>query len=563
MVEAAGNIYDVPFTYRKYFSPEQVSEMINAFKGYDTDSSGSIDAGELKSAITSMGHSDVSDEQVASMLKRVDKNADGTVDWIEFLDMMQTIKSSGQNFGQALMSKAGAAQQVQTASGGHHTYLDEEVSMIARTINRVCKDDPLLQERLPIDPTNSDLFHSCSDGMVLIHLINHIEKDAIDMRTVNTGSVLNIYKVRENLDQAFSVAKTMIKVIGVDAQTFLDKTPYLMLGILWQLVRILSMKTITLAECPEIYRLLQDGEELSDLQKLKSEDILIRWLNFHLRAAGQEPVSNLGSNLADSKKLVYVLNQLDPANCSLDALEEADDLERAAKMIASSKAMGVEDCLGPADMVKGNSKVNSVFVAAIFNTKHGLQELTQDEVEAAGLIDDDIEGAREERAIRMWINSMQIENCFIDNLFEEIRDGLVILRVCHRIDNASVDWSKPNIKPKNLFDYSHNANLAEEAMRFLGVKMTAIGAQDIVDVHKKNILAMVWQLMRVHYLKIIGSKTEKDLITWINEVVQPDTPIANFGDAQLSDGRALIKLTGSVEPRIINWDLVTAGETDE
>ena len=479
MVEASSpaNPYSVPFTYRKFYSPEQISELTNAFKGFDTDSSGAIDAAELKNAIQSMGHSEVTDEQIQAMLQRVDKNMDGTVDWIEFLDMMQSIKASGQNFGQAMMNKAGAAgQQVQTASGGHHTYLDEEVSMIARTINRTCKEDPLLQERLPIDPTNSDLFHTCSDGMVLIHLINHIEKDAIDMRTVNTGSSLNIYKVRENLDQAFAVAKTMIKVIGVDAQTFLDKTPYLMLGILWQLVRILSMKTITLAECPEIYRLLNDGEELSDLQKLKAEDILIRWLNFHLRAAGQEPVSNLGSDLADSRKLVYVLNQLDPANCTLDALEEGDDLQRAEKMIASSKAMGVEDCIGAADLVKGNSKVNSVFVAAIFNTKTGLQELTQEEFEAAGLIDDDIEGARDERAIRLWINSMQIENCFVENLFEEIRDGLIILRVCHRIDNDSVDWSKPKMAPKNLFDYSHNANLAEESMRSLGVKCVGVGA---------------------------------------------------------------------------------------
>ena len=435
--------------------------------------------------------------------------------------------------------------------------------MIARTINRTCKDDPLLAERLPIDPTNSDLFHTCSDGMVMIHLINHIEKDAIDMRTVNTGSSLNIYKVRENLDQAFSVAKTMIKVIGVDAQTFLDKTPYLMLGILWQLVRILSMKTITLAECPEIYRLLNDGEELSDLQKLKAEDILIRWLNFHLRAAGQEPVSNLGNDLKDSRKLIYVLNQLDPANCTLDALEEGDDLQRAEKMIASSKAMGVEDCIGAADLVKGNSKVNSVFVAAIFNTKTGLQELTQEEFEAAGLIDDDIEGARDERAIRLWINSMQIENCFIENLFEEIRDGLVILRVCHRIDNDSVDWSKPKMAPKNLFDFSHNANLAEESMRSLGVKCVGVGAQDIVDVQKKNILAMVWQLMRVHYLKIIGSKTDQDLIAWMNQVLQPEQPLKGFNDPQLADGRMLIKLTGSVEPRIINWDLVTPGQTDE
>ena len=72
--------------------------------------------------------------------------------------------------------------------------------MIARTISRVCKDDELLQERLPINPDNDDLFHSCSDGMVLVHLLNHIEPDCIDMRTVNKGSNINIYKVRENLD---------------------------------------------------------------------------------------------------------------------------------------------------------------------------------------------------------------------------------------------------------------------------------------------------------------------------------------------------------------------------
>jgi hypothetical protein len=44
-----------------------------------------------------------------------------------------------------------------------------------------------------------------------------------------------------------------------------------MLGVLWQLVRLLSMNAISLGDCPEIYRLLSDGEELADLQKLKSE----------------------------------------------------------------------------------------------------------------------------------------------------------------------------------------------------------------------------------------------------------------------------------------------------
>ena len=147
------------------------------------------------------------------------------------------------------------------------------------------EEDELLQERLPINPENEDLFHACSDGMVLIHILNHIDKDNIDMRTVNKGSNLNIYKVRENLDQAFAVSRGIIKIVGVDTQSFLDKTSYLMLGVLWQLVRIMSMKDIDLGDCPQIYRLLQDGEELADLAKLKPEDILIRWMNFHLKAA--------------------------------------------------------------------------------------------------------------------------------------------------------------------------------------------------------------------------------------------------------------------------------------
>jgi hypothetical protein len=95
-------------------------------------------------------------------------------------------------------------------------------------------------------------------------------------------------------------------------------------------------------------------------------------MNFHLQKAGQEPITNLGKDLKDSRKLVYVLNQLDAANCSLDALEEADDTERANKMMTSSRAMGVEDCIGAEDLCKGNAKVNSVLVAAIFNCKHGL-----------------------------------------------------------------------------------------------------------------------------------------------------------------------------------------------
>jgi len=92
----------VPFTYRKFFNTEQVSEMITAFKGYDTDSSGTIDAREFKNALHGMGHTDYSDEKCTELLTKLDKNNDGVIEWIEFLDMMQLVKKSGQTtFGAA------------------------------------------------------------------------------------------------------------------------------------------------------------------------------------------------------------------------------------------------------------------------------------------------------------------------------------------------------------------------------------------------------------------------------------------------------------------------------
>jgi len=43
------------------------------------------------------------------------------------------------------------------------------------------------------------------------------------------------------------------------------------------------LKSIDLKHCPEIMRLAEDGEELTDLVKLPPEIILIRWINYHLK----------------------------------------------------------------------------------------------------------------------------------------------------------------------------------------------------------------------------------------------------------------------------------------
>lgn len=156
----------------------------------------------------------------------------------------------------------------------------------------------------------------------------------------------------------------------------------------------------------------------------------------------------MGKDLKDSKPILYVLNQLDANACPLEpGLSTEDDVDRAEICINNSFALGCGDVVGKRDIPKGNPKVNVVFIAEIFNTKHGLDDV---EIDLAGLLDDG-EGTKEERAFRLWINSLGIDGVFIDNLYEDLRDGIVLCKVCHRIKDGSVDWSRVDMKPNNLF----------------------------------------------------------------------------------------------------------------
>ena len=111
-------------------------------------------------------------------------------------------------------------------------------------------------------------------------------------------------------------------------------------------------------------RLAEEGEDLAALNKLGPEKILIRWINFHLKKAGQDRrVENLGKDLQDSFALFHVLNQLDSSKCPLDGINDEDQEQRAEKMITNSQALGVPNLITAKDICKANVKVNTIFVA--------------------------------------------------------------------------------------------------------------------------------------------------------------------------------------------------------
>lgn len=61
--------------------------MQHAFKLYDTDKNGTMDASEFKQVLKDLGKRDVTDEQVKSLMEEVDRNKDNTICWNEFLEV--------------------------------------------------------------------------------------------------------------------------------------------------------------------------------------------------------------------------------------------------------------------------------------------------------------------------------------------------------------------------------------------------------------------------------------------------------------------------------------------
>ncbi|ETN97679.1 fimbrin-like 71 K protein, partial [Reticulomyxa filosa] len=149
--------------------------------------------------------------------------------------------------------------------------------------------------------------------------------------------------------------------------------------------------------------------------------------------------------------------------CNTDALSWSDVYKRAQKVLDNASAIGAKVFIKAKDIVDGNEKLNLAFTAQLFNTAPGLEPLKKEEQkELTGIIDDDHDptGSREERAFRMWINTLGIADLYINNLFEDCRDGLTLLKVIDKIEPGTVNWKKVEMKPNNKFKKLSNCNTA-------------------------------------------------------------------------------------------------------
>jgi len=150
-----------------------------------------------------------------------------------------------------------------------------------------------------------------------------------------------------------------------------------------------------------------------------------------------------------------------------------------------------------------------------------------------------------------------IEDLYVNNLYEDVKDGTVLLRVFEKIQPGCVDWKKVDKTPNNKFKKIVNCNECVDAAKKCGFTIVGIGGTDVHDGNKKLILAVVWQMMKHHTLKVLGNKSEDDLIKWANDMIGKDNvKIGSFKDKSLKNSLFFIHMMAAIEPRAVNWDLI-------
>ncbi|XP_076904900.1 fimbrin-5-like [Bidens hawaiensis] len=431
-------------------------------------------------------------------------------------------------------------------------------------------------DRTRVSEVNHLMLDLAKDGVLLCKLINIAVPGTIDERAINTKKVLNPWERNENHTLCLNSAKAIgCTVVNIGTQDLAEGRPHLLLGLISQIVKIQLLSYVDLKKTPELVSMVEDSKEAEELMGLAPEKVLLKWMNFQLKKAGyKKEVTNFSTDLKDGEAYAHLLNVLAPEHGTTKTLETKDPTERAKLIIEQAEKLDCKRYVTSKDIVEGSTNLNLAFVAQIFQHRNGLTIDKTKTSSLAEMMTDDETTSREERCFRMWINSVGVET-HVNNVWEDVRNGWVLLEVLDKLAPGSVMWRQATKPPiKMPFRKVENCNQVVRIGKQLNFSLVNVAGADIVSGNKKLIIAFLWQLMRFSMLQLLKNLrthgqgkeiTDADILRWANNKVKQSgkRQMESFKDKRLSDGIFFLELLSAVEKRVVNWGLVAKGESEE
>nr|XP_055034180.1 plastin-3 isoform X2 [Misgurnus anguillicaudatus] len=571
-------------------SKDELEELREAFQKVDLNGNGFISDYELhdlfKEANLPLPGYKVR-EIIQKLMEEGDKDKDNRISFDEFVSIFQELKSSdiAKSFRKAINRKEGilaiGGTSELSSAGTQHSFSEEERFAFVNWINTALEQDPDCKHVLPMDPNTNSLFKAMGDGVVLCKMINLSVPDTIDERTINKKK-LTPFTIQENLNLALNSASAIgCHVVNIGAMDLREGKPHLVLGLLWQIIKIGLFADIELSRNEALVALLRDGETLEDLLKLSPEELLLRWANYHLENAGWTKINNLSHDIKDSRAYFHLLDQISPKgqkegedriDIDMSGFGEKDDLKRAECMLQQADRLGCRQFVTATDVVSGNPKLNLAFVANLFNKYPALTKPVNQDINW-GLLEGE---TREERTFRNWMNSLGVSP-HVNHIYGDLQDALVILQLYEKI-KVPVDWNNKVNRPpypklganmKKLENCNYAVELGKTKTNF---SLVGIGGQDLNDGNPTLTLALVWQLMRRYTLNVLedlgdGQKVNDDVIVnWVNKTLSQagkSSKISSFKDKEISTSLPVLDLIDAIQPGCVNYDLVKKGELSD
>lgn len=161
----------------------------------------------------------------------------------------------------------------------------------------------------------------------------------------------------------------------------------------------------------------------------------------------------------------------------------------------------------------------------------------------------------QERAFTRWINATLLSKkmgATVADLACDLQDGVVLCTLLEALSGETL--SSWNARPRTRGECEENVSAAMQWLKQSGVRLVAIGPEDIVDCKRKQAAALVWAV--VNRFHIAGRRetgddgsTRLELLKWVRQKI-PEADVTNFSSGW-RDGKALTALLNALRPGLV------------